>query len=56
MKKEFIDLELKECLTVRLFNSFKPNDISPSYQLDQSISDLRVVGWYVVTIFIKILI
>ena len=51
MKKEFIDLELKECLTVSLFNSFKPNDISPSYQLDQSISDLRVVGLYLSFLF-----
>ena len=29
-----------------LFNPFKPNGISLSYQLDQSISMLRVVGWY----------
>ena len=28
------------------FNSFKPNGISHCYQLDQSISVLRVVGWY----------
>ena len=26
-------------------NPFKPNEISHCYQLDLSISDLRVVGW-----------
>ena len=29
-----------------IFNPFKPNGISYSYPLDQSISVLRVVGWY----------
>ena len=29
-----------------VFNPFKPNEISHYYQLDQSISALRVVGWY----------
>ena len=29
-----------------IFNPFKPNGISYSYQLDQSSSVLRVVGWY----------
>ena len=29
-----------------MFNPFKPNGISHSYQLDQSISVFRVVGWY----------
>ena len=28
------------------FNPLKPNGISQSYQLNQSISVLRVVGWY----------
>ena len=28
------------------FYQFKPNGISHSYQLDQSISVLSVVGWY----------
>ena len=27
-------------------NPFEPNEISHSYQLDQSISVLRIVGWY----------
>ena len=29
-----------------VFNPFKPNGISNSYQLDQSISVLRIVGRY----------
>ena len=29
-----------------LLNPFKPNGISHYYQLDQSISILRLVGWY----------
>ena len=28
------------------FNQFRLNGISHSYQLDQSISVLKVVGWY----------
>ena len=31
---------------VCMFNQFKPNGISHSYQLDESISVLRVVEWY----------
>ena len=38
-----------------LLNPFQPNGISCSYQLGQSISVLRVVGWYFF-IFIQILI
>ena len=38
-------------------NLFKPNGISNSYQLNQSISILRVVVWYIAfLIFIHILI
>ena len=29
-----------------LFNTFKPNVFSHPYQLDESISNFRVVGWY----------
>ena len=32
-------------------NPFKPNEISQSYQLDQSISILRVVGQYISYLF-----
>ena len=43
-------LEFTSCtsneLTPFLFNPFMPNGISLSYQVDQSISVLRVVGWY----------
>ena len=35
----------KKHLTDCTLNPFKPNEISLSYQLDQSISVLRVVGW-----------
>ena len=35
----------------REFNPFKRNGISPSYQLDQYISFLRVVGWYLSFLF-----
>ena len=38
---------LKSCF----FNPFMPNVISLSYQLDQSISVLRVVGWYFSLLF-----
>ena len=30
----------------KIINPFKPNEISHSYQLAQTISVLRVVGWY----------
>ena len=33
------------------FNPFKPNRISHSHKLDQSISVLRVAGWYFFLIF-----
>ena len=29
-----------------MFNPFKPNGISHCYQLEQSISVLRDIGWY----------
>ena len=32
-------------------NPFKPNRISHNYQLDQSISILKVVGWYFTFLF-----
>ena len=32
-------------------NSFKPNAISHYYQLDRSISVLRVVRWYLTFLF-----
>ena len=34
-------------------NLFKPNGISHSYQLDQLISVLKVVGWYAFFILFK---
>ena len=37
------------------FNPFMPNGIYHHYQLDESISGLRDVGWYFVFIFIQIL-
>ena len=33
------------------FNPVKPNGISFSYLLDQSISVLRIVGWYFLFLF-----
>ena len=36
-------------------NPFKPNGISQSYQLDQSISILRVVWWYFTILVIYII-
>ena len=33
------------------FNPFKMNGISHSYQLDQSISILRVIRWYFLILF-----
>ena len=35
----------------KLVNPFKPDGISQSYQLDHSISVLRVVGWYIFFFF-----
>ena len=29
------------------FNLFMPNEISLSYQLDQPITFIRIVGWYI---------
>ena len=37
--------------TVMKLNPFQPNGISHPYQLDQSISVLRVVAWYFSVIF-----
>ena len=36
----------KQHIYIYTINPFKPNGISDSYQLDKSISALRVVGWY----------
>ena len=33
-------------VAIGLLNLLKPNEISHSYRLDQSISVLRVAGWY----------
>ena len=33
-------------INVNPINPFKPNEISNPYQLDESVSVLRVVGWY----------
>ena len=33
-------------LPLRLINPFMPNVFSHLYQLDESISNFRVVGWY----------
>ena len=41
-------LLMKTCFDL---NPFKPNGISHCYQLDQSISILRVVGWYFTFLF-----
>ena len=35
------------------FNPFKPNGISHSQKLDQSISVLRVAGWYFLNFLLK---
>ena len=43
------------CPYMQKFNPFKLNAISRSYQLDQFISVLKVVGWYF-SFFIQILI
>ena len=37
---------MEECCSTMLFNPFKPNEISYSYQMDQTMSVLTVVGWY----------
>ena len=42
---------MAKCFRTMLFNPFKQNVISHSYQLDQSMSVLRVVGWHFSTIF-----
>ena len=41
-------------IIVHFFNPFIPNIFSHPYQLDESISNFRVVGWYIF-IFIQIL-
>ena len=43
---ENVSLHMKYQALFGFFNPFKPNEISLSYQLDQSISVLRVVGAY----------
>ena len=40
-----LNLEIVHCVGTA-FNSFMPNGISHRYQLKQSISFLRDVGWY----------
>ena len=45
-------MKMKTDLTsVCVFNPFKPIGISHDYQLDRSISILRVVGWYFLFLF-----
>ena len=44
-------------MDISFFNPFKPNEGAYPYQIDQSITVLRVVGWYFFfLIFIQILI
>ena len=47
-------LDYKICTKIAWFcssNPFMPNGISHRYQLEQSISVLRVVGWYFFILF-----
>ena len=38
---------LNQCTNQDLFNMFKLNGLSHPYQLDESISSLQDVGWYI---------
>ena len=47
------DIKSLEQLQRKYLNPFKPSGISHCYQLEQSFSFLRVVGWYF-TFYIQI--